>query len=67
MKYINALFWILVTTMGIGLLVAMMPLAIVFPDHGQELVRIQAAGGCVGILSLMMMFPLGLIADAIDP
>jgi O-antigen ligase len=47
---------------GLGLLVGLLPLAIVFPEREDALVCAQAAGAVIGLLSLILIVPVGWLA-----
>ena len=57
---------ITIICVGAGALVALMPLAAVFPKHGETLIRIQAGGLCVFGVSLVILFLLALVASATE-
>lgn len=70
MKTIDRITTILAAMLGcaamLGLLVAFVPLAIIFPSHGEQLVRIQAGGLAVVALSFVGMVALGLFTAATE-
>lgn len=50
----------------LGLAVGLMPMAIVFPEHGKLLVKVQAGGLCLVAGSLLCLAILGLLAGKLD-
>lgn len=66
MKIINVLAWFNGLVCMMGAAMGIMPLAIVIPEYGEPLVRVQAGGACVFVLSLVLFLPLGLIAAYLD-
>lgn len=53
----------LAAVLVLGLFIGIMPLAIVAPEHGEALVRFQAAGFCAALLALFLMIVIASISS----